>query len=146
MTLTVEDATKIGAVLAGIPTTLLAYLTWTSKRRDDRAKALLETTEQRLAREEATDLAKQTALDTQMWNIIHKLEADVKRLDAERVLDSGRISSLNETIAALRGENISVRGDLAAAQYTITMLSQENDKLKARVHELERHEGQPGGG
>jgi cell division protein FtsB len=38
-----------------------------------------------------------------------------------------------------------VRGDLAAAQYTITMLSQENDKLKARVHELERHEGQAGG-
>jgi septal ring factor EnvC (AmiA/AmiB activator) len=143
--MTVEDATKLGALFATVISSLLGWLTWTSKRRDDAVKLLAETTEQRMAREEATDLAKQTALDTQMWNIIHKLEADVKRLDAERVLDSGRISSLNETIAALRGENISVRGDLAAAQYTITMLSQENDKLKARVHELERHEGQAGG-
>lgn len=144
--MTVEDATKLGAMFATIITALLGYLTLISKRRDDAVKTLAETTEQRVAREEATDLAKQAALDGQMWAIIHKLEADVKRLDAERVVDSGRISSLNETIAALRGENVNVRGDLAQAQYTIRVLTGENEALKARVHELERHDGQAGAG
>lgn len=143
--MTVEDATKLGAMFATVITALLGYLTLISKRRDEAVKSLAETTEQRVAREEAADLAKQAALDGQMWNIIHKLEADVKRLDAERVLDSGRISSLNETIAALRGENIAVNGALAKAEYRITVLTGENEALKVRVHELERHDGQPGG-
>lgn len=125
--MTVDDATKIGALFATIITSLLGYLTWLTTSR----KAQAETTEQRMAREDEEQAAKAQRLDDGVWRMMEKLEADVARLSA-------RVSETDVLIATLREENINVRGDLAQAKITISQLKGENGRLTERIAELER--------
>lgn len=131
--MTVDDATKVGALFATVITSLLGYLTWLTTAR----KSSAETTEQRVAREDAEQAARAQRLDDGVWRMMEKLEEDVARLNA-------RVTETDALIATLREENINVRGDLALAKYTIGRLEAENQRLTARISELERigeHDG-----
>lgn len=128
--MTPDDVPKIATGVGGIVTAILGYLTW----RENQRKGERETTEQRTdheMKERKDDLDRN---DAGVRYLMDQFREEIVRLKAD-------VDVLRQRLERSETRELETRADLTLANVTIRTLTKENERLAARVAELEEKQG-----